>query len=393
MDTSTDRPTREELTARAQKLVPLLQRNAEEGERLRRMPEETLDALTESGLLRMRVPVRYGGYESDHGTVADVLAELARGDGSASWTASVWAISSFVVGMFPDEVQDEVFADPGTRVCGILSPSAMGTSTAGGITLDGRWTFNSGATQSTWNTVAAVVPAGEGFQPVMTVVPTADLQVVDDWHTSGMRASGSVTTIAENLFVPQERVLPLGPALNQQYASVLNAGSPMYRSPFLPVACTTVGGTVLGLGRAAMDAFLDRLPGRKITYTDYADQAAAPLTHLQVADAATRLDQAGFHARRAADRIDGKARTGEAWTLLERAQARMDLGATTQRVREAVDVLHTASGASSIHSSVPMQRIHRDVEVLHLHAVMHPNTNLELFGRVLCGLEPNTQYI
>jgi hypothetical protein len=24
---------------------------------------------------------------------------------------------------------------------------------------------------------------------------------------------------------------------------------------------------------------------------------------------------------------------------------------------------------------------------------MHPNTNFELYGRVLCGLEPNTLYI
>jgi hypothetical protein len=28
-----------------------------------------------------------------------------------------------------------------------------------------------------------------------------------------------------------------------------------------------------------------------------------------------------------------------------------------------------------------------------LHALMHPATNTELYGRILCGLEPNTLYI
>jgi 3-hydroxy-9,10-secoandrosta-1,3,5(10)-triene-9,17-dione monooxygenase len=42
---------------------------------------------------------------------------------------------------------------------------------------------------------------------------------------------------------------------------------------------------------------------------------------------------------------------------------------------------------------VPMQRIARDVQTINLHGIMHPNTNLETYGRVLCGLEPNTFFL
>jgi hypothetical protein len=42
---------------------------------------------------------------------------------------------------------------------------------------------------------------------------------------------------------------------------------------------------------------------------------------------------------------------------------------------------------------VPIQRITRDVQSVSLHALMHPDTNLELHGRILCGLEPNTYYL
>jgi len=150
---------------------------------------------------------------------------------------------------------------------------------------------------------------------------------------------------------------------------------------------------VVGLARGAMETFLKRLPNRKITYTGYDKQIDAPLTHLQVADATVKIDEAEFHAHRAAALVDTKAPAGEPWTLEERARVRLDLGAVCQRAKEAVDILNTASGGSSIYTSVPIQRIERDVQTLNLHAILHPHTNLELYGRVICGLEPNTHYI
>jgi hypothetical protein len=55
-----------------------------------------------------------------------------------------------------------------------------------------------------------------------------------------------------------------------------------------------------------------------------------------------------------------------------------------------VDLLFHSSGASAIQSHVPIQRFQRDMQALANHAVMHAPTGIELYGRVLCGLEPNT---
>ncbi|HEX4812644.1 MAG TPA: acyl-CoA dehydrogenase, partial [Nonomuraea sp.] len=149
----------------------------------------------------------------------------------------------------------------------------------------------------------------------------------------------------------------------------------------------------LGLARAARSVFLDRLPQRKITYTNYEEQATAPVTHLQVAEAAMKIDQAEFHAHRLSALVDGKTAGNDSWTVEERVAARADLGAVCRLGKEAVDILAAASGGSSIYTDVPIQRIARDVAGVNLHALMHPNTNAELYGRVLCGLEPNTLYI
>ncbi len=58
--------------------------------------------------------------------------------------------------------------------------------------------------------------------------------------------------------------------------------------------------------------------------------------------------------------------------------------------RDAVDLLFYSSGASAIQSHVPIQRLQRDMQALANHAIMHPQTTTETYGRVLCGLEPNT---
>lgn len=390
----TDVPSREELVRRASELVPLLGKHAPWSEENRRLHDEVIDAVAGAELFKLRRPKRYGGFECDTRTLVDVAAELGRGDGSASWVTSVYWIPGWMACMFPDHVQDEVFQTPDTRVCGTLSPSAMAFPAEGGVLVNGKWQFISGAHHAHWQVVIAVFvpPEGEPY-PVMGLVPMSDLLIVDDWNTFGLKGTGSVSTVAKDLFIPQDRVLPLPAVLQGRYASELNAGSPIYRAPLLPTASASSVGTVLGLGRAARDAFLRRLPDRKITYTGYDSQREAPLTHLQVAEATMKIDEAEFHAHRLADLVDGHGVEGSEWKLEERARARADMGAVVRLTKEAVDILAGASGGSSIYTDLPIQRISRDVAAVHLHALMHPNTNTELYGRVLCGLEPNTLYI
>lgn len=391
---TTDVPTREHLARRTSELVPVLRQNAAWAEENRRLPDEAIEALADAGIFRLRAPARYGGYEADTRTLLDVATQLGRGDGATAWTASVYWIPTWMTCLFPDHVQDEVFATPDVRICGTLSPSGMATPADGGIVVNGKWGFITGALHSHWQEIIAVLVGPEGEPaPIMALVPISELQIVDDWHTSGLKGTGSVTTVAQNLFVPQDRVLPLGAVLQGQSASSLNAGSPIYRPPLLPVACASSVGTAIGLAHAAKEAFFERLPERKITYTGYTSQREAPLTHLQAADACMKIDEAEFHAQRLAATVDTKAVEGSPWTIAERVRARADMGATCRLAKEAVDIFNQASGGSSIYNDAPIQRIARDIHAVNMHALMHPDTNAELYGRVLCGLEPDTLYV
>lgn len=390
----TEVPGREQMVKRASELVPQLRKHAAWQEENRRIHEESIEAMADAGIFRMRAPKRYGGYECDTQTLVEVGAELGRADGSTGWVASVYWIPGWMACMFPDHVQDEVFSTPDARVCGTLSPSAMALPTDGGIMVSGKWGFISGGLHANWQEIIAILVGGEGEPaPVVALVPMSDLEIIDDWYTSGMKATGSISTVASDVFVPQERVMSLFPVLLGQSASEKATASKIYRSPLLPVASASSVGCVLGLAKAAKEVFFQRLPDRKITYTGYDKQAKAPLTHLQAAEAVMKIDEAEFHAHRLAAMVDSKGADNASWTVAERVSARGDLGAVCKLAKEAVDILATASGGSSIYSDQPIQRIARDINAVTMHALMHPDTNAELYGRILCGLEPDSLYI
>lgn len=384
----------DELRKRAEDLVPLIESRALSAEQNRTLDDEVVEALAEAGLFDMRRPQRYGGHETSAVDMGEILSIIAAADASAGWNTAVWAIGDWMAAAFPDHVQDEVFATPAVRICVALSPTAVATESGDGLVVNGRWHFVSGAAHSHWQAIMAMAPAPDGNQwPVAALVPMSELTVDNDWHTSGFAGTGSVNTTAENLYVPRERTLPMALVLQEQFASELNAASPVFRTPMIPTGASGFIGVAIGMGRAALAEFRRSLANRPIMFTDYGLQGEAPVTHFEVAQAALKLEEAEYYAWRMASVLDEKGKAGEAWTLEERMHNRGRLGRLVQLVEQAVDVLASASGGSSIKLSKPIQRIRRDIQAFSLHGLMHPNTNFELYGRSLCGLGPNTQYI
>lgn len=387
-------PQRSELVKRAADLVPLLRKNALWSERNSRLADETVDAMAEAGIFRMRTPARYGGYECDASTLIDVGIELGRGDGAPAFTVAAWWITAWNVGLFPDEVQDEVFADPDTRIAGTLVVNGTGVRKGDGIVVNGQWAFNSGAAHSQWKLFSTIMISPDGEpEPVMAVVPMSQLRLLDDWDVSALRGTGSVTAVAEDLFVPMSHCMRIADFTAGRYASKLNADLPMFRAPLVGAVAASTAGKMIGMARAANEAFLERINHRPVANTTYERQVDAPITHLQAAEAALKIDEAEYHGRRIASMVDEKALTGEPWSLSERAYARAVGGRVPQLTAEAVDLLAGACGASSLYSKEPIQRIRRDVRAVTLHALHLPSTTLELYGRVLCGLEPNTFFV
>ena len=379
----------EELVSRAAALVPMLRAQAEATERDRRVSDAVLDTLSEAGVFRMTAPVRYGGDEASFQTQCDVLAELARGCPSTSWVATIYSAMTWLVGAFSDEAQQEILGDRDPRVSGVFSPTGSATPKDGGYVVSGRWPFNTGGFGSKWTVLVAVEPGHNGdAMPVCVIVPSTELTRLDDWYASGMSGTGSSTVVADQVFVPAHRAQPLPALVEAKHPPRHNAANPYFGYPLAPVLVVNAGGTPLGIAQGAYENFLDRLPNRPIAYTTYALKSEAPVTHLVVGEAALKLESAQAHVRAACTLLDTLA--DRSLTKEERVKARVQIAYATGLAREVVDSLFYAAGASSIQSAILIQRFQRDMQALANHAVMHAPTAIELYGRVLCGLEPNT---
>jgi alkylation response protein AidB-like acyl-CoA dehydrogenase len=387
-------PSRAELVQRVADIVPVLRANAQWGDQHRRLADETVDAMTDAGVLRMLVPTHYGGYESDMQTIVDVGIQLGRGDGSPAFCATAWWAQCWVVAHFPDSVQDAIFTSPDVRICGTLVPNGKGEITKDGVVVSGEWGFNSGAWHSEWKVLNTLAPNSAGeLEPIAAVVPMSDLEIIDDWDVAGLRGTGSVTLVARDVFIPRERFQWISEVARQQYGSERNADSPCYRGPIVGVLSNINTGKQVGLAQAARETFFDRIYDRVIQHTNYKTQAEWPVTHVQVAEADLKIDEAEYQARRLAALVDQKNYSNEPYTMRERAFCRVAVGRVSQLCYEAVNIYNMASGAGGIYSSMPIQRIQRDIQAISLHALNMPIKNLELYGRVLCGLEPNTFFI
>ncbi len=377
------------LVARAAALVPMLRERAAANEASRRLSPETFDALSAADVFRMTAPKRFGGFEADFVTQCEVLGEIARGCGSSSWVATIFSAMSWLAGTLPDEAQEEIFDSRDPRISGVFSPTGKAVRKSGGFVVNGRWGFNTGGHGSNWTVVNVVAPNAAGVElPTCMLVRSSELERLDDWHASGMAATGSSTIVAKDVFVPEHRTCELPAMIEAQYPPRHNAANPYYGQPLAAVLTVNAGGTPVGIARAALEAFRERLPGRPITYTTYANKAEAPVTHLQIGEAALKIDSADAHMRLASAILDEN--TGGKLSTLARVKARAHVSAATGLAREAVDLLFYSSGASAIQSHVPIQRLQRDMQALANHAIMHPQTTTETYGRVLCGLEPNT---
>jgi alkylation response protein AidB-like acyl-CoA dehydrogenase len=385
-------PTAQELVGKARELAPLLHKNAPAGDANRRVEEETLEAVTKAGFMKICTPKRYGGWEMNTRAMLEVSAAVAEADGGAAWVVNLNNICCWLTSLFPVKAQDEVFgADPDARVSGVLNPTATATKVAGGFRITGAWYYNSGGWHAQWAVLGMPIvdDAGKTIDQGLALIPMADLERVDTWFVAGMRSSGSICLKASDIFVPDHRILSVPRAIEGDYPTEMRNQEAFYRSAFVPILAIILVGPILGLGRAALEFVRQKAGSRTIAYTFFETQKASVAFQLQVAEAAMMIDTAHLHAYRAADDVDEAAARGRYPDMLTRARVRADTGYVVEKITQAIDKLMFAHGSAGFAEACPLQRIWRDAAVASRHAVALPPIGYELYGKALLGIENN----
>jgi alkylation response protein AidB-like acyl-CoA dehydrogenase len=94
----------------------------------------------------------------------------------------------------------------------------------GGWTITGRKYYSTGAMFAQWIPFVAHVGEGEARKPYLYFVDATSpgVQVIDDWDGMGQRTTASGTTLFDNVFVPDEHVLPQIAATDEGRSFALN---------------------------------------------------------------------------------------------------------------------------------------------------------------------------
>ena len=380
----------QDLVERAKALRPLLQKNVATTEDERRVPEENIQAIAEAGLFRITVPRRYGGYEVDFRTKLEVSAALAEGCGSTAWVVTLINVCNWFTSLYPQQAQDDVFgANPNARVAGVFAPSAKTRRVDGGLIVTGKWYYSSGSLHANWGLVGVPVvnEAGVQVDQGLALIPGEQLSIEDTWYVVGMKGTGSNAFVANEVFVPDHRILSLPRAIEGDYPTEHKQEEALYRAAFVPVAVLVLLGPQLGLGRAALQYVIEKAPQRSIAYTSFQKQTDSVAFQLQIADAAVKIDIAHLLAYRAAADIDEAAARGVYPDYTTRARIRAYTGSAIRHIKDAIDILLTAHGAGSFALSSPLQRMWRDSNTAARHAVILPPVSDEVYGKALLGVE------
>lgn len=256
-----------ELVARVE---PVLRAYAPAAEAERRLAPEAMAAMLDAGVFRTWVPRAYGGLEMDPIPALQLFEELSRIDCAAGWVAgNSSSIASFAQ-VFPDEGAAEVFADPRVVVAGSSHPTGTAIPGDGGYRVSGRWPFGSGCTYANWLAGFCLVMDGGAprLQPdgspmiLIAVFQAEEAEILDNWHTLGMRGTGSFDYRAADVFVPARRSFVLGPFDRPGSAYT----GPLYRLG-LWLGIIQIPVTALGIARAALDDLLKLAVSKTPSFT------------------------------------------------------------------------------------------------------------------------------
>ncbi len=354
--------TTADLVAKAAALGPKLVARRKTAAELRRMPDETMADLVDSGVLRACMPKRWGGFELPFGAHTDIAMELSRHDGSAGWVAGIIGSHNWWIGKFNVETQEEVLTNDPNALIGAAFASKPGTKAVavdGGYRVTGEWMWTSGIHHCGWCALMTPLPKPDGPPDLLMIMfKQGQYTVKDVWNVPGMKATGSNNVIVNDVFVPTGRATRVH-ELNSKTSpgQALNPGW-TYKLPMLEVFAYSVAGPTLGCARGALDSFIAQMGSR--TALDGSKVADYQALQMRVAESSAELDAAYALYRADLDYMNSVAEADGNLTYMETQRFKRNCAYIANLSRRSGLRLIEAMGAVGVDDNNPVQVMFAD---------------------------------
>jgi alkylation response protein AidB-like acyl-CoA dehydrogenase len=255
----------------------------------------------------------------------------------------------------------------------------------GGYRVSGRWSFSSGIHQADWLCGGCLV--FEGDRPrlsaegdpgrLLLFFPAKDAEILDTWHTGGLRGTGSQDFTVTEAFVPASHGFDLLRTPGR------TAGA-LYRQPFLlNLHGVAFAAVALGIARHAIEAFAELAAGKVPAGPSRALLRDRPLAQLQVAQAEALVQAARAFLLEATRAAWSSTVAHGAPTELEAARVKLAQVHAGESSLKATELMHRAGGASAVYSSSALDRCLRDAHTASQHIQMSPEHYLAVGALLL----------
>ncbi|MDO1484630.1 acyl-CoA dehydrogenase [Rhodococcus rhodochrous] len=361
-------------------ILDIVRAGRAETERLNRVPDATVEAMTRAGVFRAMTPLQYGGLEMAPASFFEGIMKIAGAEASAAWIGGQLNVHSFEIALMDERLQDEFWSDgPDTRASSSYAPTGSWEAVSGGYVLDGTWGFSSGVDHAQW------IIVGGGDRNF--VVPRSDFEIdQNSWDVAGLRGTGSKSVTMSKVFVPDYRAHVLADTYHDRNPGWEVNDRPLYRVSFLSIFNSTMANSATGAALGAFEEFIGESKVRRMRRGTGAAVTENPHLLVRLVDALSKVQMI---RRRHLDNwrfLFEVACEGRTATPLERMKIRFE---AADAISESLDALYTiwpVSGAGAILSNNHIQRVFRDLLAMRVHGSAGREAAASLYAHALLEL-------
>lgn len=361
-------------------LVPRFEARAAATREARRVPDESIAELRETGFFKIFRPRRYGGLEADPREFFRAQQKIAEGCMSTAWAGGIISVHDFQLALFDDRAQQEVWSSANELISSSYAPMGKVTVVEGGFRLSGRWGWSSGSDHCAWVFLGAIVP-NDGYRTFL--LPRSDYRIEDTWQAMGLQGTGSNDIVVEDVFVPEYRThRQMDGFLVQNPGNAVNTG-PYYKIPWGQLFCRTVSNPAIGATRAALRLFLHGAQNR----SSNDPTKLSGDTHTQ--EIAARADMAIQEMQALLDRALARmvecVEDDREIPMDERVRFRFEASRIIEKSVATVGELFANAGGRSVFLGSPIQQRFLDVNTARAHVANNPTGFARNFGAIQLG--------
>jgi 3-hydroxy-9,10-secoandrosta-1,3,5(10)-triene-9,17-dione monooxygenase len=373
----------EEAIERAQSIAPVAKRNATAAEELRRMPEENIKAILDSGLMPLMRPRMFGGFEGDWMTSIDCVSEVARYCGSTGWCMTFLLLHQVFLSLFPEEAQRCVYErQPDPTILTSFNPTGQVKEVAGGFEASGRWRFGSVGDYCQWAILGGIAKSEDGSSRRFNFLLKPDqFRIERVWNSVGLKGTGSNDIVVEPTFVPHAFTYRLDEAMMGRAPGAAVHDGVLYRTPFVFSMGFPVMTPMHGIARGAYESFVEYIAAKAAGPRGKSSDMAN--TQTAIGESKAEIDLAYLVTEKmCATTFDGVKRG-----RTDAVRQRRDMVLVQRLLLSAVDRLFALSGAHGLDNDIALQRHWRDLHAIGNHSQWTAPA-MQVAGRDALGLPP-----